>query len=106
MPPQTEHREQHRRLQKEFGVFYRAVSDILFRHNLMDLDGKHNTGDYDREVDLLLLRIGEAQNLEELQAILYQVFENAFGEENCGARDRYDGSAVEIWKAYQRHRKK
>jgi hypothetical protein len=106
MPTDTEERQQHRRLQKEYGVFYRAVSDILFRHNVMDLDGKHNTGDYDREVDLLLLRIGEAENLETLHAILYQVFENAFGEESCGSRDRYDDSAAEIWKAYERHRKK
>jgi hypothetical protein len=106
MPTETEDRQQHRRLQKEYGIFYRAVSDILFRHNVMDLDGKHNTGDYDREVDLLLLRIGEAENLETLQGILYQVFVNAFGEESCGARDRYHGAAVEIWKAYERHRKK
>jgi hypothetical protein len=106
MPAETEDRQQHRRLQKEYGVFYRAVSDILFRHNVMDLDGKRNTGDYDREVDLLLLRIGEAENLDTLQSILHQVFVNAFGEENCGARDRYAGCAVEIWKAYERHRKK
>ncbi|HXB74515.1 MAG TPA: hypothetical protein VNY05_40140 [Candidatus Acidoferrales bacterium] len=106
MPTETEDRQQHRRLQKEYGTFYRAVSDILFRHNVMDLDGKHNTGDYDREVDLLLLRIGEAENLEMLQGILYQVFVNAFGEENCGSRDRYNDSAAEIWKAYERHRKK
>jgi hypothetical protein len=106
MPTETEDRQQHRRLQKEYGIFYRAVSDILFRHNVMDLDGKHNTGGYDREVDLLLLRIGEAESLETLHTILYQVFVNAFGEESCGARDRYHGSAVEIWKAYERHRKK
>ena len=106
MPTETEDRQQHRRLQKEYGTLYRAVSDILFRHNVMDLDGKHNTGDYDREVDLLLLRIGEAESLEALHGILYQVFVNAFGEENCGSRDRYDGSAAEIWKAYERHRKK
>ena len=106
MPTDTEERQQHRRLQKEYGAFYRAVSDVLFRHNLMDLDGKHNTGEYDREVDLLLLRIGEAETLETLQGILHQVFENAFGEENCGNRDRYEGSAAEIWKAYERHRKK
>jgi hypothetical protein len=106
MPTETEDRQQHRRLQKEYGTFYRAVSDILFRHNVMDLDGKHNTGVYDREVDLFLLRIGEAESLEALQGILHQVFANAFGEENCGARDRYQDSAVEIWKAYERHRKK
>jgi hypothetical protein len=106
MPMETEDRQQHRQLQKEFGVFYRAVSDILFRHNLMDLDGKHNTGEYDTEVDLFLLRIKEAENPESLQDLLYQVFRNAFGEENCGTRDRYDGAAAEVWKAYERHRKK
>ena len=46
-------------LQKEYGSFYRAVSDILFRHNPMELDGKHNTGDYNPEVDVLLSRIRE-----------------------------------------------
>jgi hypothetical protein len=46
MPPESEDRQQHRMLQKEFGSFYCTVSDILFRHNPMELDGKHNTGDY------------------------------------------------------------
>jgi hypothetical protein len=106
MPMESEDRQQHRLLQKEYGSFYRAVSDILFRHNIMDLDGKHNTGDYDPEVDLLLLRIREADTLEGLHGLLYQVFLNAFGEENCGSKDRYDGAAAEIWKAYERHRNK
>ena len=103
---ETEDRRQHRLLQKEFRSFYRTVSNILFQHNIMDLDGKHNTGDYDPEVDLLLQRIPEAQNLEALHAILFQVFRTAFGEENCGSSDRYDGAAAEIWKAYERHRNK
>ncbi|SPE39339.1 hypothetical protein SBA3_3180020 [Candidatus Sulfopaludibacter sp. SbA3] len=102
----TEDRQQHKLLQKEFGVFYRAVSDILFRHNLMDLDGKHNTGEYDTEVDLFLLRVKDVDNQDAVQDVLYQVFRNAFGEENCGRRERYDGAAAEIWKAYQRHLKK
>jgi hypothetical protein len=105
MPIDTEDRQQHRQLQKEFGVFYRAVSDILFRHNLMDLDGKHNTGEYDSEVDLFLLRVRDAGNPDALQDILYQVFLNSFGQDNCGTRDRFDGAAAEIWKAWERHRK-
>ena len=60
MQPEMEARQQHRILQKEFGSFYRAVSDILFRHNPMDLDGKHNIGEYDPEIDALLSRIQEA----------------------------------------------
>ena len=103
---EAEDRQQHRSLQKEYGSFYRAVSDILFQHNIMDLDGKHNTGDYDPEVDVLLTRIGEAENCESLRGLLHQVFMNAFGEENCGTPERYDGAAAEIWKAYERHRNK
>ena len=38
MQPGLEARQQCRILQKECS-FYCAVSDILFRHNLMDLDG-------------------------------------------------------------------
>ena len=104
MPPETEDRQQHRMLQKEYGAFYRAVSDILFRHNPMELDGKHNTGDYNAEVDVLLLRIREAEHLTALQDLLYEVFLTDFGEENCGARERYEVAASEIWKAYGRHR--
>ena len=103
---ETEDRQQRRRLQKEYGGFYRAVSDILFRHNLMDLDGKHNTGDYEPEVDLLLLRIGEAADLGTLQGLLYAIFQSDFGEQNCGNKERYDIAASEIWKAYERHRGK
>jgi len=101
---ETEDRQQRRSLQKEYGSFYRDVSDILFRHNPMDLDGKHNTGDYDPEVDLLLLRIREAEHLGALQKLLFEVFVNDFGAENCGSRERYDVAASDIWKAYERHR--
>ena len=103
---ETEDRQQRRLLQKEFGSFYRDVSNILFRHNPMDLDGKHNTGDYEPEVDLLLQRISEAENPGALRKLLFEVFVNDFGAENCGSIDRYEAAASDIWKALERHRAK
>jgi hypothetical protein len=41
-----------------------------------------------------------------MHGLLYEVFLSAFGEENCGSKDRYEGAAAEIWKAYERHRSK
>jgi hypothetical protein len=104
MPPETADRQQHRLLQKEYGSFYRAVSDILFRHNPVDLDGKHNTGEYNPEVDALLSRIREAEHVDALQDLLFEIFLTDFGEGNCGSKERYEVAASEIWKAYQRHR--
>jgi hypothetical protein len=104
MPPETEDRQQHRSLQKEYGSFYRAVSDILFRHNPMELDGKRNTGEYNPEVDLFLSRIPQAGDRNALQDLLFEVFRTDFGDENCGSRERYEVAASEIWKAYVRHR--
>jgi hypothetical protein len=104
MPTESKDSQQHRMLQKEYGSFYRAVSDILFRHNPMELDGKHNTGDYNPEVDVLLSRIREAEHLSGLEQLLYEVFQTDFGEENCGSRERYTAAAADIWKAYERHR--
>jgi hypothetical protein len=98
--PEIEAREQHRILQKRYGSFYRAVSDILFRHNPMELDGKRNTGEYDPEIDALLSRIQEAESLDVLHDLLFEVFRTDFGEENCGGRERYEAAASEIWKAY------
>jgi hypothetical protein len=102
--PELEARQQRRILQKEHGSFYRAVSDILFRHNPLELDGKRNTGEYDAEIDALLSRIYEAQDLNALQDLLFEVFRTAFGEENCGGRERYEAAAREIWKAYASRR--
>jgi hypothetical protein len=104
MQPEIEARQQHRILQKEYGNFYRAVSDILFRHDPMDLDGKRNTGEYDPEIDALLSRIQEAQHLNGLVDLLYEVFRTDYGDENCGDRERFEPAASEIWKAYERHR--
>lgn len=104
MQPENEDRQQHRSLQKEYGSFYRAVSDIIFRHNPIDLDGKHNTGEYDPEIDALLSRIREAEDLDTLHELLFEVFRTDFGEDNCGDRQRYGAAASEIWKAYERHR--
>jgi len=103
MPYETGDRQQHRLLQKEYGSFYRAVRDILFRHNPMELGGRHNTGEYDPEVDAFLSRIREAERLNALQDLLFEVFVADFGAENCGSRERYDAAASEIWKAYERH---
>jgi hypothetical protein len=102
--PEIEARQQHRNLEKEYGSFYRAVSDILFRHNPMDLDGKRNTGEYNPEIDALLSRIQEAQDLNALNDLLLEVFQTEYGEKNCGDKERYAPAAAEIWKAYQRHR--
>jgi hypothetical protein len=104
MRMEAEDRLQRRKLQKEYGNFYRAVSDILFRLNPMELDGKRNTGDYDPEVDRLLSRIEEAQNRDALQGLLIDVFLTDFGEENGATREGYGAAASEIWKAYERHR--
>jgi hypothetical protein len=104
MPTETEDGRQHRRLEKEYGGFYRAVSDIVFRHDPMELDGKRNTGEYNPEVDVLISRIGEVEHLSALQQLLFEVFHTRFGEENCGSREGYAAAAAEIWKAYERHR--
>jgi hypothetical protein len=87
--------------------FYAIIfweTDQNYHHNPMELDGDHNTGDYDPEVDVLLSRIREAENLSALQELLFEVFLADFGAENCGSRERYDVAASEIWKAYERHR--
>ena len=104
MQPENEARQQHRVLQKEYGSFYRAVSDILFRHDPIDLDGKRNTGEYNPEIDALLSRIQEAEDLDALHDLLFEVFRADFGAENCGGRQRYEAAASEIWKVYERHR--
>ena len=104
MQPEIEARQQRRTLQKEYGSFYRAVSDILFRHNPMELDGKRNTGEYDPEIDALLSRLQEAEHLNALHDLLFEVFRIDFGEESCGDREHYQAAASEIWKAYERHR--
>ena len=86
MPPETEGRKQHRMLQREYGSLYRIVSDILFRHDPMELDGKHNIGDYDAEVDAVLSRIREAEDVGGLQDLLFEVFRTDYGEGSCGER--------------------
>src|SRR5689334_9227216 len=67
MPSETEDRLKRRMLQKEHGSIYRAISDILFLHNPMELDGKRNSGDYNPEVDVLVSRIREVENVDALQ---------------------------------------
>ena len=46
----------------------------------MELDGKHNIGDYDAEVDVVLSRIREAEDVEGLQDLLFEVFRTDYGE--------------------------
>jgi hypothetical protein len=67
-------------LQKEYGSLYRIVSDILFQHDPMELDGKHNIGDYDAEVDAVLSCTREAEDVGGLQDLLFEVFRTDYGE--------------------------
>jgi hypothetical protein len=70
----------------------------------MELDAKHNNGDYDAEVDAVLSRIREAQDVGGMHDLLFEAFRTDYGEGSCGERVRYGGAAAEIWKAYEWHR--
>ena len=52
----------------------------------------------------MLSRIREAEDLDTLHELLFEVFRTDFGEDNCDDRQRYGAAASEIWKAYERHR--
>jgi hypothetical protein len=102
-------REQHQRLQQEYGWFYRSFNTILAVHDLEGLIAFGAPNDeYDIEVDAVLLRIKDIRSAKKLGRCIYEEFVRCFRSslefERIPATTpyRFLTIAQEVWSEYQR----
>jgi len=68
------------RLKQQYGQLYDEISLTLFRHDMAKINFEFNTDEYDPEVDVILPRLNEAKNKEDVANIIYEEFVDYFGE--------------------------
>lgn len=86
---------------KNKGEFFNSISEILFKHDPIGLDFETNIDEYDYEAKLIIEKIKEQNNLNELTELIYSVFVRAFDKDTAGSKKKYESIAEEIWSINQ-----
>jgi len=79
---------------------YNEISKILFKYDPINLNFESNTDEYDSEADYIVIRFQEMKSVEELEAMIKEVFIQMFDEKLANtqhALDAYKPIASEIW---------
>ena len=77
---------------------HEAVRRAILEEDPMDLyfEEDDNIDEYDSEVREIVQHLPEASSVDEIDAVIWQVFKRFFGEELVGSRDRYRRIAQRI----------
>ena len=70
-------------------ALFKAVSDLMFKHDPIEINFETNTDEYDPETGTVIARLPTASNEIDVLDILHQEFIVWFGEDTAGDRDRY-----------------
>lgn len=89
-------------LSKAYKGLFAEVSAILFRSDLVGINGGGNTDEYDPEAGTILPRLRPGLSTEEVAGIVREEFDRWFGREAPAALEIYLPVAEEIRVAYER----
>lgn len=91
----------YKEIRQQQPEIFKAVSDILFKHDPIGINFETNTDEYDPEAGTVISRLPLANNEVDVLDILHQEFVVWFGVDTAGDRDRYVGIANDIWKLWR-----
>lgn len=92
--------EKRRRLRREYGALFEVVAEILFRHDPVGINFDVNPDEYEPEAETILARLPYCRSAEDTAAAVHQEFQVWFTPEVAGPREKYEGAAEEIWRAW------
>jgi hypothetical protein len=90
---------QHRR--SEYGTLFDPIAAILFRHDPVDINYGDNTDEYEPEARTILPRLRTCQSVEAVQSVIYEEFQQWFGDETADSVENYKAISEEIWSLWQ-----
>lgn len=102
-------REERERVRMEFGAFFEAVLEILFRYDLIGIANPANPDaatEYEPEAGTIVPRIREAQRASDVAAIVDEEFTRWFNLKSPGHASYYtnlQSVGAEIWDAWRTH---
>lgn len=94
--------ETRRRLKREYGELFEAMSATLFRHDPISINFGNNKDEYDSEAGTILPRLKVCRSAEEVREVVHEEFVRWFSPEDAGSEERYDQIAKEIWVLWQK----
>jgi hypothetical protein len=90
-----------RHLKLEYGILFDAVAAILFRHDPIGINYENNTDEYEPEARTILPRLRICKSVEDVQSVVYEEFQQWFGDEIADSAESYKAIAEEIWCLWQ-----
>lgn len=87
-------------LKEKYGDLFAAVSEALFKADLQGINFGTNTDEYEAEAGTIIPRLGQANNQQDVVAIVHEEFCRWFGPEDAAARRSYEPVAKQIWEAW------
>lgn len=97
---QSDRPERRRVGPDEGGRLYYELLGIFLRHDPIGINFDENVDEYSPEVETVLPRLDEAQDVESLATLLHEEFHQWFSG-GAGPRDRYLPIARDIWQRVQ-----
>jgi len=91
----------YKEIKQQQPELFKAVSDLMFKHDPIEINFETNTDEYDPEAGTVISRLPAAKNEVDVLDIIHQEFIVWFGEDTAGNRNRYVGLASEIWKLWR-----
>ena len=93
--------EQRRQSKTECGVLFDTVSELLFRHDPIEINFESNTDEYEPEVETILPRLKNCSSETEVRTVVREEFIRWFDEDIAGKEEKYEMIAKEIWQAWK-----
>jgi len=81
-----------------------GISQILFRHDPIEIAFEDNFDEYESEVETILPRLVACKNSREVRDVVYGEMLQWFDAEDVGPSERYDPIAEEIFALLERIR--
>jgi hypothetical protein len=101
-PERQRLRAEREELRKQYRELFDTVSEILFRRDPIGINFETNTDEYEAEVGTVLPRLRTCESRADVRRVVHDEFVRWFGADTCGAEDRYEAIATEIWTAWIR----
>lgn len=93
-------------VRQQFPLLFRQVAEVMFKHDLMNINFEDNTDEYEPEAGTVIPRLNECKSPCDVQAVLHEEFSKWFGSEGAGEQCRYGDLAEEIWHLWQTQQSK
>ena len=74
-----------------------AVIALLFRHDPIGINFESNTDEYEAEAKTIVIGLTEANSVDDLHRLVYEVFVQWFDAATAGPYERYGDIATDIW---------